>query len=126
MNTKFDLTSRLGKLFVYGIYTMGIGFLGFFFYSLFIQETSAILVTLFMNLFLYFGLISKTLRLKKVTFDQDSIYLENEKIPFSEVKSIKEGEIIIFKDKNEEKIKYNYFFGENFKTLKYFYNAKNV
>ncbi len=126
MNTKSNLTSRLGEIFVYVIYIIGIGFLGFLFYSLFINETNAILTTLLLNLFLCFILISKILRFKKVSFDHESIYLQNERIPFSEVKSIKKGEIIILKDRKEEKIKYNYFFDENFKILKDFYERKNV
>lgn len=67
----------------------------------------------------------KILKFKNVTFDNKSIYLEDENISLKEVKSIKLGEIIFQKNGKVVKINYNYFYGENYKMLTEFYETEN-
>jgi hypothetical protein len=125
MQTNFKLTSTLGEIFVYVIYIIGIGFTGFLIYSVIIKDTSGILTCLLLILFFYFAFITKILKFKNVTFDNKSIYLEDENIPLKEVKNIKLGEIIFQKNGKEVKINYNYFYGENYKKLTEFYETEN-
>jgi hypothetical protein len=127
MQTNYKLTSTLGEIFVYAIYIIGIGFTGFLIYSVIIKDTSGILTCLLLILFFYFAFITKILKFKNVTFDNKSIYLEDENISLKEVKSIKPGEIIFQKNGKEVKINYNYFYGENYKMLTEFYeNEKKL
>jgi hypothetical protein len=127
MQTNYKLTSTLGEIFIYAIYIIGIGFTGFLIYSVIIKDTSGILTCLLLILFFYFAFITKILKFKNVTFDNKSIYLEDENISLKEVKSIKPGEIIFQKNGKEVKINYNYFYGENYKMLTEFYeNEKKL
>ena len=98
MQTNYKLTSTLGEIFVYVIYIIGIGFIGFLIYSVIIKDTSGILTCLLLILFFYFAFIIKILKFKNVTFDNKSIYLKDENISLKEVKSIKLGEIIFKKN----------------------------
>jgi hypothetical protein len=125
MQTNYKLTSTLGEIFVYVVYIIGIGFFGFLIYSIMINEMSAILTCLVLNIFLYFAFIKKILKFKKLTFDNKLIYFEDESVSLKEVKSIKLGELIIRKNEKEVKINYNYFYGENYKILKQFYETEN-
>ena len=125
MQTNYKLTSTLGEIFVYAIYLIGIGFTGFLIYSVIIKDTSGILTCLLLILFFYFAFITKILKFKNVTFDNKSIYLEDENISLKEVKSIKLGEIIFRKNGKEVKINYNYFYGENYKKLTEYYETEN-
>lgn len=125
MQINYKLTSTLGEIFVYVVYIIGIGFTGFLIYSIIIKDTSAILTCLLLILFFYFAFITKILKFKNVTFDNKSIYLEDDIISLKEVKSIKLGEIIFQKNGKEVKINYNYFYGENYKILTEFYESEN-
>jgi hypothetical protein len=125
VSNKYSLTSTLGEVFVCVIYIIGSGFLGFLIYSVVINEMSAILTCLALNIFLYFIFIKKILKFKKITFDTKSIYLDDECISLKQVKNIKIGELIIRKNEKEIKINYNYFYSENFRMLKEFYEAEN-
>lgn len=125
MTTNYNLTSTLGEIFVFAVYIIGIGFFGFLIYSIITNEISAILTCLTLNIFLYFAFIKKILKFKKLTFDNKSIYFEDERVSLKEVKSIKLGEIIFYKNGKEVKINYNYFYGENYKMLIEFYETEN-
>ncbi|MES2544468.1 MAG: hypothetical protein V4548_06260 [Bacteroidota bacterium] len=125
MQRNYKLTSYLGEIFVYVIYIIGIGFTGYLIYSIIIKDTSGILTCLLLILFFYFAFITKILKFKNVSFDNKSIYLEDENISLKEVKSIKRGEIIFQKNGKEVKINYNYFYGENYKMLTEFYETEN-
>ena len=122
---KYNLTSTVGEVFVYVIYIIGIGFLGFLIYSVIINETGAILTCLGLNIFWYFAFIKKILKFKKITFDAKSIYLENECISLKQVKSIEIGELTIQKNEEEVTTNYNYFYSENLKMLEEFHEAEN-
>ena len=125
MATKYNLTSTLGEIFVFVVYIIGIGFLGFLIYSIITNEISAILTCLALNIFLYFAFIKKIIKFKKLTFDNKSIYFEDKSVSLKEVKSIKLGKIIFQENGKEVKINYNYFYGENYKMLTEFYETEN-
>ncbi len=125
MATNYNLTSTLGEIFVFVVYIIGIVFFGFLIYSIVTNEISAILTCLALNIFLYFAFIKKIQKFKKLTFDNKSIYFEDESVSLKEVKSIKLGEIIFHKNGKEVKINYNYFYGENYKMLTEFYETEN-
>jgi uncharacterized membrane protein len=125
MQTNYRLTSTLGEIFVYVVYIIGIGFLGFLIYSIIINEMSSILTCLALNIFLYFVFIKKILKFKNLTFDNKYIHLDDESISLKQIKRIKPGELIILKNEKEVKINYNYFYGENYKVLKQFYETEN-
>ena len=122
---KDNLASTLGEVFVYVVYIIGIGFLGFLIYSVIINKIGAILTCVGMNIFWYFAFIKKILKFKKITFDAKSIYLDNECISLKQVKSIEIGELTIQKNEEEVRANYNYFYSENLKMLEEFYEAEN-
>ena len=125
MQTNYRLTSTLGEIFVYVVYIIGIGFLGFLIYSIIINEMSSILTCLALNIFLYFVFIKKILKFRNLTFDNKYIHLDDESISLKQIKRIKPGELIILKNEKEVKINYNCFYGENYKVLKQFYETEN-
>ena len=104
MQTNYRLTSTLGEIFVYVVYIIGIGFLGFLIYSIIINEMSSILTCLALNILLYFVFIKKILKFKNLTFDNKYIHLDDESISLKQIKRIKPGELIILKNEKEVKI----------------------
>ena len=125
MQTNYKLSSTLGEIFVYVIYMIGIGFVGFLIYSIIIKDTSGVFICSLLILFLYFALITKIVKFKNVTFDNKAIYIEDENISLKEIKKIKNGEIMILRNGKEVKINYNYFYETNYKILIEFYEAEN-
>ena len=104
MQTNYRLTSTLGEIFVYVVYIIGIGFLGFLIYSIIINEMSSILTCLALNILLYFVFIKKILKFRKLTFDNKYFHLDDESISLKQINRIKPGELIILKNEKEVKI----------------------
>jgi len=68
--------------------------------------------------------ISKFIKFKNITFDDKSIYVEDDIISLKEINHIEKGKIVIAKNGKEEKYFYNYFYGTNYEVLMKFYKAE--
>lgn len=121
---KYKLTTTLGEIFKYNGYIIGIGFLGFLIYTVTIKDIAGIFTCLLLILFLYVKFISKFIKFKNITFDDKSIYVEDDIISLKEINHIEKGKIVVGKNGKEKKYFYNYFYGTNYEVLMKFYKAE--
>jgi hypothetical protein len=125
MITKYKLTSTLSTLFVYIIYTIGIGIFFFLIYSIITIDIPGIITCLALELFFYIKFYRLFLKFKNIMFDFECIYFDNESIPFKNITEIKKGKITYIKKDIKNSVYYNYFYGINYNQLNNFYHSEN-
>jgi hypothetical protein len=122
----YKLTSEYSIIAKYISCIIAFTFLLFLIYAVITKNIPASIFMIVGLSYFYLFLLRNFWRYKLVNFDNEFIYSENLKLPYSEVLEIKKGKIIYGNLDRKNVLYFNYKFSSNFSILKEFYNLKKI